>query len=264
MNRRDFLAGSAALTTLGFGQESKSADSNKAQDQYKRIQGNAPVIAMIIYPEFTALDLIGAYQFFWAIMTHRVLLVSKNGGVVRADTGLGVSSEATFKTCPKNIDAIFLPGGTNGTVAAMKDKETIKFIKNAAPNCKLITSVCTGSLILGAAGLLKGKKATTHWLAHETLSDFGAIPVKERVVRDGNIITGAGVSASLDLGMEVVQTLSGEDYAKLCQLFFEYDPKPKFDCGSPDKAPKADVQMCRDMVPQFLADVRSVAKGGAK
>lgn len=261
MNRREFLVGTTALSTLGLGQDSKTADSNLAQDQYKRIKGDAPVIAMIIYPEFTALDLIGAYQFFWAIMTHRVILVSKKSGIVRADTGLGVMSEATFKSCPKNIDAIFLPGGTNGTVAAMKDKETIDFIKRAAPSCKLVTSVCTGSLILGAAGLLKGKKATTHWLAHETLADFGAIPVKERVVRDGNILTGAGVSASLDLGLEVVQLLSGEDYAKLCQLFFEYDPKPKFDCGSPEKAPAADVEMCRAMMPDFIKLVKQVAKG---
>jgi transcriptional regulator GlxA family with amidase domain len=193
-------------------------------------------------------------------MDHRVRIVAKKRGPVAADTGIQVVADTSFRECPKDLAVLFVGGGTEGTLLAMKDKETREFMADRGKRAKHLTAVCTGSLILGAAGLLKGKRATGHFAAHDLLADFGAIPVNERVVQDGNIVTGAGVSAGLDLGLTLLAKIGGEPYAKLCQLFFEYDPHPPFDGGSVAKASRADVEASLAMVKPFRDGVRAFAK----
>jgi cyclohexyl-isocyanide hydratase len=128
----------------------------------------------------------------------------------------------------------------------MTDESVLAFIRAQAATAKYITAVCTGSLVLGAAGLLKGKRATTHWAWHEKLSELGAIPIKKRVVQDGNLITGGGVTAGIDFGLTLIAELAGEDNAKIVQLGMEYDPQPPFDSGSPDKASAEHVSLIKE------------------
>ncbi len=229
-------------------------------DKYKDLPADAPTIAMVVYEGFTILDLIGPYQFLWALMDRRVRIVAKKKGPVTSDTGLTIIADTSFDECPQDLDILFVGGGTEGTYLAMRDAETMRFFKDRAPRAKHLVSVCTGSLILAAAGLLKGKRATGHFAARDLLSEFGAIPVAARTVEDGNIMTGAGVSAGLDLGLALVAKLAGEKYAKQCQLFFEYDPQPMFDAGSPEKAKPEDVKMLTEMVEPFRTKVRELAR----
>ena len=270
MNRRDLLI--ASLSSLAWGSIGALQNPelrNRVEygdgqvdspDRYKKLPKDAPAVAMVIYEGFTVLDLIGPYQFLWALMDHRVHIVAKKKGPVTADTGIQVVADTTFKECPKDLSVLFVGGGTEGTLLAMKDKETREFFADRGKRAKHITSVCTGSLILGAAGLLKGKKATGHFAARDLLADFGAIPTNQRVVEDGNVMTGAGVSAGLDLGLTLLAKIAGEAYAKQCQLFFEYDPHPPFDYGSVEKASKEDVAMSLEMVQPFRDAVRKFAK----
>jgi len=262
VNRRDFLLASVAAATAAALPALSDAEPVNAQTRggKGKSQSSLPVIAMLVYPEFTVLDLMGPYQFLSALMGYKVILVSKKKGLIKADTGLTIQTDASFADCPEKVAALFIPGGTAGTANAMTDHETIAFVQSRAKNAKVISSVCTGSFILAAAGLLKGKRATGHWLARDLLKDFGAIPVDERVVKDGNVVTGAGVSAGLDLALELISELSDDHYAKLCQLWFEYDPHPKFDCGSPSKSTPADVDMLKTMVPTFRKTLKSIAE----
>lgn len=264
MNRRDFLVASAAATAAAALPIASIALGTQSQpqrnDDYFKARKGLPIVAMLVYPEFTALDLIGPYQFLTSMMDHQVVLVSKAKGLHYADTALAIETDMTFEQCPKEVAAIVIPGGTNGTVRAMKDAETLGFVHSRAEHAKVVSSVCTGSFVLAAAGLLKGKRATGHWVARDLLKEFGAIPVNERVVRDGNIVTGAGVSAGLDLGLALVSILASDNYAKLSQLWLEYDPQPKFDYGSPAKATKEDVAMLETMAPKFRADLLACTK----
>lgn len=273
MNRRELLRMGLGGLTLGplssillAGQDNRKGvveygdDKVDAPDRYKNLPKDAPAVAMFVYEGFTVLDVIGPYQFLWALMDHRVHIVAKKKGPVTSDTGIQLVADTTIEECPKDLAVLFVGGGTEGTLLAMKDAETRAFFADRGQRAKYITSVCTGSLILGAAGLLKGKRATGHFAARDILSEFGATPVDQRVVQDGNVITGAGVSAGLDLGLTVLAKIAGEDYAKQCQLFFEYDPQPPFDSGSVKKAKKEDVTMSMEMVRPFREGVRAFAK----
>lgn len=194
-------------------------------------------IAMLLYPGFYAPDLINPQFIFASMMGAKVYLISPTEDLTPVNAG-GVSIVPTHKRseCPDNLDILFVSGGATGTLNAMKDKPFIDFIKTKAASAKYITSVCTGSLLLGKAGLLKGKKATSHWSTMELLPKFGAIPTKKRVVWDGNLVTGGGVTAGLDFGLEILAKLRGKKYAESTQLQLEYDPAPPFNSGSPDKA----------------------------
>ncbi len=264
MNRRDFLLGSASLAAASVLPASALAQGQAAAkqkaDAYRTMHKGLPIVAMVVYQEFTALDLIGPHQFLSAMMDHQVVLVSKEKGLHYSDSALAIETDMTFKECPKEVAAIVIPGGTSGTIGAMRDAETLNFVRSRAENAKVVSSVCTGSFVLAAAGLLKGKKATGHWIARDLLTEFGVTPVDERIVKDGRFVTGAGVSAGLDLGLELVSMLSTENYAKLSQLWLEYDPHPKYDYGSPAKATKADVAMLKSMAPKFRADLVAFAK----
>jgi cyclohexyl-isocyanide hydratase len=190
-------------------------------------------VAMLLYPGLTLLDLVGPEATL--SMFSDVYLVWKTRDAITTDTGVRVEPSATFDDCPRDLDILFVPGGF-GTAAVMQDAETLAFLRDRAQTARYITSVCSGSLILGAAGLLQGYKATTHWSAHEMLIPFGAEPVKARVVIDRNRISGGGVTAGIDFGLQLLALLRGEQAAKLSQLAMEYDPAPPFDAGTPDAA----------------------------
>jgi cyclohexyl-isocyanide hydratase len=196
-------------------------------------------IGMLLYPGLTLLDLIGpATVFSWFADIH---LVWKTKDLVYSDTGVGVMSNDSFDSCPHELDILFVPGGF-GQDRLMSDAEVLGFLADRAAGAKYITSVCSGSLLLGAAGLLKGYKATSHWAARDLLSAFGAVPTDARVVVDRNRITGGGVTAGIDFGLVLLAKLRGDDAAKLTQLAMEYDPAPPFNSGSPKTAEPAIVQ----------------------
>jgi putative intracellular protease/amidase len=170
-------------------------------------------------------------------MGAKIFFVAKSLNPVTSDTGVTIAPNATFETCPRDLTVLFTPGGTDGTLAAATDTETRAFMADRGARAKYVTSVCSGSLILGAAGLLNGYKATSHWSVRHVLSGFGAIPTDARVVRDRNRITGAGVTAGLDFGLTMVAELRDRTYAECCQLMSEYDPNPPFRSGSMKTAP---------------------------
>lgn len=205
------------------------------------------VIAQLIYPNMTALDLVGPHYMFSLLMGAKVHLVAKTSEPVTSDLGLTITPTTTFEKCPQDLTVLFAPGGT-GAVAAAGDRETRAFIADRGARAKYVTSVCTGSLILGAAGLLKGYRATSHWAARDLLADFGAIPTDQRVVRDRNRITGAGVTSGLDFGLTMVSELRDPFYAECIQLLGEYDPHPPFNSGSMHTAP---AKVRDTMVPMF-------------
>jgi cyclohexyl-isocyanide hydratase len=157
---------------------------------------------------------------------------------VPSDCGLALVPTHTFKNCPP-LDLICVPGGSYGVVQAMGDRETIEFVRRQADAAKYVTSVCTGAFILGVVGILKGRRATTHWAFTDLLPLVGATHEKARVVRDGNVITAGGVTSGIDFGLTIAAEIAGETTAQTIQLGIEYDPAPPFDSGHPDRAPAA-------------------------
>ncbi len=216
-------------------------------------------IAMLVYPRMTALDLIGPQYMFASLMGAQVHLVAKSLQPVTSDTGVTITPTATFADCPRDLTVLFAPGGTQGTLEALEDHETRAFMADRGSRASYVTSVCTGSLILGAAGLLQGYKATSHWVVRDMLSEFGAIPTDERVVRDRNRITGAGVTAGLDFGLTMVAELRDRNYAENVQLLCEYDPHPPFNAGSIHTAPPEVTTMMGRMLTPFQTKVRAAA-----
>jgi putative intracellular protease/amidase len=159
---------------------------------------NTRHIALLVYPAMTALDLIGPHHILSMLPDVKVHLVAKGLGPITSDLGLVITPSVTFDDCPLQVEVLFAPGGTRGTLEAMEDEATLAFMRSRGQQARWVTSVCTGSLILGAAGLLHGRRATSHWVTRDLLSRFGAIPVAQRVVRDEHILTGAGVTAGLE------------------------------------------------------------------
>jgi cyclohexyl-isocyanide hydratase len=192
------------------------------------------IIGMVIFPNLTQLDLTGPYEVFGRLPGTKVLLIAENLQPVKSDNGLLLTPDTTFETALQ-VDVLFVPGG-RGIFDAMQNKNLISFFQKQVLNAKYITSVCTGSLILAAAGLLDGYKATTHWLSLDLLKLFNVDVVEERVVIDGNRITAGGVTAGIDFGLYVASKLFNEDVAKEVQLMMEYNPAPPFNAGSPKTA----------------------------
>lgn len=216
-------------------------------------------IAFLVYPGFTALDLVGPHYMLSSLMGATVHIVAKTLDPVTSDQKLVLMPSATFATCPADLDILCVPGGSDGTLAAMRDEATLAFLRDRGSRAKYITSVCTGSLLLGAAGLLKGYKATSHWVARDLLKEFGAEPVDSRVVTDRNRITGAGVTAGLDFGLGLTASLRDADYAKAVQLLAEYHPEPPFNAGTPALAGEAATKMMGDMFVPFATQARAIA-----
>jgi cyclohexyl-isocyanide hydratase len=177
-------------------------------------------------------------------------LIWKTREPIATDAGFSILPNTTFADCPQ-LDVVCVPGGS-GQIALMTDSETLDFLRKQAAGARYITSVCTGSLVLGAAGLLKGYRSACHWAWREMLPAFGAVPVAERVVRDRNRISGGGVTAGIDFGLTVAAELAGEEVAKSIQLVLEYDPQPPFDSGSPEKAGPERVKRLRERLTGML------------
>ncbi|HTR83448.1 MAG TPA: DJ-1/PfpI family protein [Reyranella sp.] len=207
-------------------------------------------IGILLYPNVTQLDATGPAQVLARVPGAKLHMIWKTRDPVPTDAGFSIVPTTSFADCPR-LDVICVPGG-GGQVALMNDPETLDFLRRQAATARYVTSVCTGSLVLGAAGLLKGYKSACHWAWRDLLTDFGAIPVAERVVRDRNRISGGGVTAGIDFGLTVAAELAGEEVAKSIQLVLEYDPKPPFDSGSPDKAGPERVQRLRDRLRPML------------
>jgi cyclohexyl-isocyanide hydratase len=191
-------------------------------------------IGILLYPNVTQLDATGPAQVLSRVPGAKMHMIWKTRDPVPTDAGFSIVPTTTFADCPQ-LDVICVPGG-GGQVELMVDPETLDFLRKQAAGARYVTSVCTGSLVLGAAGLLKGYKSACHWAWRDMLKDFGATPVAERVVRDRNRISGGGVTAGIDFGLTVAAELAGEEVAKSIQLVLEYDPQPPFDSGSPEKA----------------------------
>ena len=191
-------------------------------------------IGLLLFPDITQLDMTGPYEVFIKFPDARVHLVWKTKAPVTAGGGMQITPTVTFADCPQ-LDLICVPGGA-GMNPLLNDAETLDFIRAQAKGARYVTSVCTGALVLGAAGLLKGKRAATHWMSREMLGAFGATPVAERVVVDGNVITGGGVTAGIDFALTVAAEAFDPDLARSIQLGIEYDPHPPFDAGSPERA----------------------------
>lgn len=219
-------------------------------------------IGFLLYPNLTQLDLTGPAQFLSRAPGARVHYVWKNLDPVPSDAGLSLMPTATFETCPA-LDMICVPGGP-GQVPLMRDAETLAFLRRQADGARFVTSVCTGSLVLGAAGLLAGYRATSHWMWLDSLAAFGAVPVAARVVKDRNRITGGGVTAGIDFALTVIAEVWGEAIAKQIQLFLEYDPQPPFACGSPSSAEPAIVAAVRAQAAEARArrevEIRAAAE----
>lgn len=244
MNRREFsqqLCGAALSATLP-----KIAVAQPTPDtsgQQHSMPEKPAEIAMLIYPGMTALDLIGPQQVFGYLPAVRVELVAKTRDPVRTDTGMIILPSKTFADCADPVDILFVGGGSDGTVALMTDSATLDFLAQRANTARFVTSVCTGSMVLGAAGLLRGYKATSHWSVRDILPQLGADPAVSRVVQDRNRITAGGITAGIDFGLRVAAQLRGEDYARFLTLALEYDPQPPFGPGTPQNATPAVVRM---------------------
>ena len=210
-------------------------------------------VAILFYDGMTALDAIGPYEVLQApTLNTDVRFVASKKGVKQTDFGkLRLTADYSLEETP-HPDILIVPG-TAYPKAIMSDPQVIEWIAQVHKTTKWTASVCTGALGLAAAGILKGLKATTHWLAHDVLKQFGAIPTKERVVRDGKVFTAAGVSSGIDMALILVAEEFGADAAQLTQLLIEYDPQPPFDAGSPDKAPSLIVNEAREAFAKLQA-----------
>jgi cyclohexyl-isocyanide hydratase len=191
-------------------------------------------IVFLVYPNVTQLDMTGPAQVLSRLTDARVGLVWKSRDPVQTDSGFALLPTSTLGEVAQ-ADILCVPGGF-GCVDVMQDEEALAWVRMVGERAKWVTSVCTGSLILGAAGLLRGYRATSHWAWRDDLRLFGAEPVRERVVFDRNRVTGGGVTAGIDFALALMAKIEGEDYARAVQLGLEYDPHPPFDCGTPDKA----------------------------
>lgn len=200
-------------------------------------------IGFLVFPDVQQLDLTGPFDVLAAVPGVSVHLLWKDCVALRSSSGLQLVPDTPFDACP-SLDVICVPGGS-GVEALMEDEEVLDFLRSQAAVARYVTSVCTGSLVLGAAGLLQGRRATSHWAYHDLLVPLGAIAVEQRVVRDGNLITGGGVTAGIDFALTLVAELFGEQTAQILQLQMEYAPAPPFNAGNPATAPVAVLEQAR-------------------
>jgi transcriptional regulator GlxA family with amidase domain len=213
-------------------------------------------IAFLLYDRFTALDIVGPYDVLSSMPDTVPVFVAEKAGPVRNETGtLGLIADRTLEEVGAP-DVVVVPGGF-GTRMLLEHDPTLAWLRSVHESSTWTTSVCTGSLLLAAAGLLDGVPATTHWLARDLLASLGATPVPERVVRHGKILTAAGVSSGIDMGLQLVALIHGDEVAQAVQLGIEYDPQPPFDAGSPDSAPRPVVDAVRSEFGAREAAVRA-------
>ncbi|MCC8164602.1 MAG: DJ-1/PfpI family protein [Planctomycetes bacterium] len=219
-------------------------------------------IGFLVFPDMLQLDFTGAYGVLSAGPDVRTHLVWKNVAPIRTSDRLLITPDTTVADCPQ-LDVIVVPGG-GGVVPLMNDATILSFLKGQAEKALWVTSVCTGALILGAAGLMDGFRATTHWLSHDLLPLFGAEPVRQRVVQDRNRMTGAGVTSGIDLALTLAGRLWGDSVAEQIQLNMEYAPEPPYNAGSPDTAPEATITAMRDRSTTRQQERRAAAVAAAE
>lgn len=219
-------------------------------------------IGGIVFPDMDQADLTGPFEVLSRLPDSEFLVVGRFTSPIRDVRGLVLTPQVSFIQTPP-LDVLIVPGGA-GTNKMMEDEVTLSFIRQQAAGARLILSVCTGALILGAAGLLQGRRATTHWSAHSLLPSFGAIPVDERVVVDGNLVSAAGVTSGIDGALKVAAILCGDAVAQGIQLYMEYSPAPPFDSGSPATAPREVLATMRENMKATMAERQAIAARVAK
>lgn len=236
LNRRDVIALTAmAAAGQSLPTQAQDRESSTHFRRMMRIPADAPKIGMLVYPRMVALDLMGSMTVF-NIMRGNVQLIWKDKDPVSTDVGIPISATTDFATCPLDLDVLFVPGGIMGTIDCMGNPEVLDFLADRGSRAKWVTSVCTGSLILGAAGLLDGYRATSHWAVADLLPTLGATPSTDRVVTDRNRMTGGGVTAGIDFGLSLAKEMTDEETARRIQLIMEYSPQPPFENGTPEEA----------------------------
>ena len=247
LDRRSLLSGAvglAALPALGA-LGSPGALAHDAQGHRPDLYpGPKPQVAMLVYPDMVMIDLIGPLTVF-QMLGFENHLVWKTRDPVRTETGISITPTATFADCPRDLEILFAPGGIRGTTACMRDDAVLSFLADRGASAKWVTSDCTGALIMGAAGLYRGYRATTLWPVMDLLPILGVIPTDERVVFDRNRASGAGATAGIDFALAIGAKIRGEEAAKRAQLVIEYAPQPPFHSGNPKEA-----------APELVAKVR--------
>ncbi|MEM7545191.1 MAG: DJ-1/PfpI family protein [Pseudomonadota bacterium] len=240
------------------GGHSSSADGHDMSAFPEKWKGNEKIV-FLGYPGMTALDLVGPQYMLASLWGAEVKVAAKTLDPLPTDTGLTIVPDVTFDEAAAAPDIICVPGAVSGALDAMEDKETIEFLRDRGQKARYVTSVCTGTLLLGKAGLVDGYEVTSHWFTRPLMTEFGAIPVDRRVVRDRNRITGAGVTAGIDFGLMLVGELRDETYAQSVQLLAEYAPEPPFDAGTEATAPPVVVKMMRDMFVGLPERIKALA-----
>jgi len=221
-----------------------------------------PIIVFALFPSVTQLDFTGPHEVFSSLPGARVILASAEGGTIEATGGMTFAGLRRLSEIPE-CDVVCVPGGLGATDHAIRDDAFLGELRRLAATARFVTSVCTGSLVLGAAGLLRGKRAATHWAWRDLLAPFGAIADSARVVRDGNVITGGGVTAGIDFALTVVAELAGPETAQAIQLRMEYAPAPPFDAGSPETAPPAILARVRERMSTIATQRRGAVERAA-
>lgn len=274
-SRREFSISAAAI--LGAAVTGKSVKGKTPENSTYTVSGSNgfPVshgraaaektqIGMLVYPGMFLQDLTGPLAVFESLMNREIHLIWKTRDPISTGGPIPVTPTRSFREVPAKLDVLFVPGGLPGTLQMMQDSQVLGFLSEMAPTAKYVTSVCTGSLILGAAGLLKGYRAATYWSAMDALKEFGAIPTAERVVVDRNRVTGGGVTAGIDFGLTLVAMLRDRTYAEAVQLYLEYDPHPPFSSGSPKTASKEARALIDSMLGPSNAALMNAAKKALK
>ncbi len=219
-------------------------------------------VAFLVFPNVTQLDLTGPAQVLSRLGNTTLNLVWKDTEPVPTDAGFPLLPTATFEEI-NQVDILCVPGGF-GTVEIMQDATVLAWLRKTAETAQWVTSVCTGSLVLGAAGLLKGYKSACHWASIDQLEFFGATPVRERIVEDRNRFSGGGVTSGIDFALSLAARIRGEEFARFIQLSIEYDPNPPFDSGSPDKASEKLLARYHKMVEAAMPDREAKVKAIAE
>lgn len=219
-------------------------------------------IGALLFPGLDQTDLTGPFEVLAALPNASFHIAAKTLQPIKDFHGLGLVADKTLDEMPE-LDVLHIPGGP-GQQALMEDEETLSFIRKHAAKASYVLSVCTGALLCGAAGLLKGRRATTHWASHHLLRYFGATPVNERVVVDGNLICAAGVTSGIDGALYLAAMLRGREVAEYIQLYMQYHPEPPFDAGTPDRAPKQVLDAARSAYAKLTAERLETAKKTAK
>jgi cyclohexyl-isocyanide hydratase len=270
LNRRSFgkQMGAALAASLlvqrGLAEETPT-HRMAAEPLHSSVPSGPPQqIGMLLYPNMYALDLVGPHAFLSGLMNIKVHLLWKDLQPIAAANDLRLIPTTTLADCPKDLDVLFVPGGTRGTIAMMRDEEVLTFLADRGSRARYVTSVCTGSLVLGAAGLLKGYRATSHWNTRDILPLLGAIPVEQRVVEDRNRITGGGVTSGIDFGLVIASRMRDEQYARMLQLVNEYDPHPLFSAGTPKEAGPVLTEHLQRMMSKGHNDSRQAALDARK